>query len=114
MEVLEMAGRMSRDRETEVKARIPKMEGRSMVETFLLVVDAMHNFDPCIWDLKYLVILNEICNAEADDIQDILLITKDKIKKMETMSFLNLVQLQGRIYGKPPSYTTVKEALNKL
>ena len=64
---------------------------------------AMDEFDPCVGDLKMLMVLNEICMSELTDMQIVLHTDENSIKDIAKMSFSDIFRLQGNLQAKPPS-----------
>ena len=65
-------GRMDADQETAVKAVIAKAAGRSTMARLPNVTDAMECFDPCVGDLKFLMLLEHVTsNQETQLLEDL-------------------------------------------
>ena len=55
---------MSADKETEVNAAIVKAVGRETMTSFPEVKDARESWEPYTGDLKFLILLDEICTNQ--------------------------------------------------
>ena len=66
MEVLYMAGRMSSKQKVEVEAVMIRAAEKHITMKFPLVVKEMDEFDPCIGDLKMLMVLDKIYNYPTE------------------------------------------------
>ena len=102
MGAVSMAEGMSRNQEADIWAAIVKAVEKGIMVKFPHVVQPIYWFDPCIGDLKCLVVLNKICKPEETDMQLVLQKAEIKIKDIESMSFLDVVKLQGELQAIPP------------
>ena len=64
--------------------------------------------------MKFLLILEEICNAQDRDVQDILQAAESNIKEVGKMSPMDIARLQCRLQGKPLSYAVVQNVSTML
>ena len=81
-----LAGRMSLDQEAAVKATIIKAAGKKTIVNFPEVTEAMESWYPCTGDLKFLILLEEICNGQERHPQEILQAAQGRIRKVGRMS----------------------------
>ena len=75
-----IACRMSCDQEVAIKTLILKTAGKEIRKKFPWVVEAIEHFDTMTGDIKYLIILDETCRVNGNNMQNILQTAEDDIK----------------------------------
>ena len=92
-----LRGRISTKQEAAVKAAILKTAGKGTMKNFPEVVDAMSSWDPVTRDLKFLILLQEICTNREWQLLDDLQVAEDRIRKLNRSSDREKFMLQGEL-----------------
>ena len=80
MGVLSLSGRMFSNQEAAIKTDILRAAGKEIKLKIPRVLKSLDHFDPIIGVLKFLLILEETCNAQDRDVQDILQAAESNMK----------------------------------